>query len=147
VMWRVLNFRDRIPSRSGEVSPNFPTSIERIMWSSGDESLDIGVPLCPWRNPSGADANEAVDNSSDHHHRTPSNVKHLLITAERIRAEFPGLPSLADRFRNGAIGVVFASILSHEGVEVVIRVGENVVLFVRIAHSAGSHLSPWAIRA
>src|SRR6266404_4388014 len=128
-MWRVSNLSDEIRSRSGEVGPNFSTSIERIMRNSGEESLDIVVPMSPRRqedrinkpprrspkrtkldrpapwmgwNPRRSDAHEAIDDPSTYHHRIPPNVKHLLINATVVRAECPGVPGLVDRVHDSA---------------------------------------------
>ena len=107
---------------------------------------DWPTPWMDWK-PSGADAHEAIVNLATHPHRIPSNVKYLLVTAGPVRTDFPGLPSLVDRFHDSAKGFILASIVLHQCIEVVIGVGENVIPLVRIVYSFGGHVTPSAGRA
>jgi hypothetical protein len=93
-------------------------------------------------NPSRSDPHEAIDDPAAYHHRITSNIKHLLIETTLIRAESPVPLGLVDRVHDGAIGFLFAPIMLHERVKVVIRIGENVITLVRIVHSVGSRLNP-----
>jgi hypothetical protein len=81
------------------------------------------------------------------HHRIPSNVKHLRINAAPVCAEFPSLQRLVDRVHDGAKGFFFSPIMPYKRVQVVSRVGENVIPLVWIICTSGSHISPSVGRA